>query len=512
MTNLDITNILYCRLDHLTRTVQEQKRSTVLGELGLLTPQGSLAILEEATQSSSSFLDIPIALLSIFVDSQQLIKSVVGLSHLGFNQELVVNRKISPEESFCIHVVDSLTALAIENTLQEPFFCQSLLTQHCGIRSYLGVPLITSTGECIGTLAVMDLHPRHFTTKDIQFLAILARLTITQLENNREKVKSKSPLQLPLSNFNNSLNNNLDNSSNTKEVSQAPVKLQLVAKLIEELRTPLTSVMGMTGMLQQKIYGLLTPKQQEYLAVIRQSGQRMLMRIEEIIALDVDSSSPQQLNLTTVDMEMLCQQVINNLQEVIQDKRQQVHLSIQEGSRLWLVDRRAVQSMIYYIVAVMLDTLPLGSQIKIQIDCGHYLSDCDNSVSAHQNSYQSIQVTSTKGSTNLPSFKPRTTEYFQFQFAQASGEQLGKQSVSAPQIPKVIRSETANFLDLGEGTTPDRAESAQNLGTESWHRLGLLLSYQIAEIHGGKILMQDNEESGYGYVVILPKTVNSKQY
>ncbi len=508
MTNLDITNILYCRLDHLTRTVQEQKRSTILGELGLLTPQGSLEILEEATQNSSSFLDIPIALLSIFVDGQQLIKSVVGLSHLGFNQELVVNRKISPEESFCIHVVDSLTALAIENTLQDPFFCQSLLTQHCGIRSYLGVPLITSTGECIGTLAVMDLHPRHFTTKDIQFLAILARLTITQLENNREKVKPKSPLQLPLSSFDNSLNNNLDNRSNTKEVSQAPVKLQLVAKLIEELRTPLTSVMGMTGILQQKIYGLLTPKQQEYLEVIHQSGQRMLMRIEEIIALDVDKSSSPPLNLAIVDMEMLCQQVINNLQGVIQDKRQQVHLSIQEGSRLWLVDRRAVQSMIYYLVAVMLDTLPLESKIKIQIDCGNPSSDCNNPVSAHQNSYQSIKVTSTKKITNLPSFKPRTTEYFQFQFAQVLGKQSSKQPVSAPQIPKVTRSKTANFLDPEDGTTPDRAESAQNLGTESWHHLGLLLSYQIAEIHGGKILMQDNEESGYGYLVILPKDNN----
>lgn len=494
MTNLDITNILYCRLDHLTRTIREQKRSTILRELGLSTPEGSLAILEEATQNSSSFLDIPIALLSIFVDNQQLIKSVVGLSHLGFNQELVVDRKISPEESFCIHVVDSLTALAIENTLQDPFFCQSLLTQHCGIRSYLGVPLITSTGECIGTLAVMDLQPRHFTTKDIQFLAILARLTITQLENNREKINPKSPPQLPLDSLNNNLNKHPNNSLNPHEVFQAPVKLLLLEKLIEELRTPLTSVMGMTGMLQQQIYGLLTPKQQEYLEIIRQSGQRMLMRIEEIIALDVDNSSSQKLNLATVDMEMLCQQVINNLQGVIQDKKQQVDLSIQEGSRLWLVDRRAIQLMVYYLVAVMLDTLPLGSQIKIQIDGGSPGSN-------YQSSYQSIRVTSSKGSPNLPSLKSKASEYFQFQFAHI----LGKQSVSDLQLPQVNRLGTANFLHPENATTPDRAEFAEILGTESWHRLGLLLSYQIAEIHGGKMLMQDDEGLGYGYVVILPQ-------
>ena len=505
MTNLDITNILYCRLDNLTRAVREQKRATTLSELGLLTPQDSLGVLEEATQNSSSFLDIPIAFLSIFVENQQqLIKSGVGLSHLGFNQELVVHRRIAPENSFCIHVVDSLTPLAIEHTLQDPFFCQSLLTQHCGIRSYLGVPLITHTGECIGTLAVMDLQPRRFTTKDIQFLTILARLTMTQLENSR--VKPQPLPQLPLESLNTNLHPNLDRMAITSpkhphpsQVLLAPVKLQLLAKLIEELRTPLTSVMGMTGILQQQIYGLLTPKQQEYLQVIRQSGQRMLVRIEEIIALDVDNASSQQLTLVNVDMEMLCQQVINNLQGVIQDKKQQVHLSLQEGSRVWLVDRRIVQPMIYYLVAVMLDTLPLESQVNIRIDC--------------QNNCQSIQVTSTTGATHLPIWTDRKSDYFQFQCAQA----LGQPAVSTYQpskvaipggssLPRAVAQEIAN-PDRGE-----RGEKSQLLGTESWRSLGLLLSYQLAESHGGKMLMQENEELGYGYVVILPQgTVNSKQ-
>jgi GAF domain-containing protein len=490
MTNLDITNILYCRLDNLTRATREQKRATTLKELGLLAPQDSLAILEEATQNSSSFLDIPIAFLSIFGDNQQqLIKSVVGLSSLGFNQELVVHRQIPPEDSFCIHVMDSLTPLAIEHTLQDPFFCQSLLTQHCGIRSYLGVPLITNTGECIGTLAVMDLQPRRFTTKDIQFLTILARLTITQLENNREKASPQSPQKSSLD----SLNNSLDDISSKIKNIKAPVRLQLLAKLIEELRTPLTSVMGMTGILQQQIYGLLTPKQQEYLEVIRQSGQRMLVRIEEIIALDVDSSSPQYINLANVDMEMLCQQVINSLQGVIQDKKQEVHLSIQEGSRIWLVDRRAVQSMIYYLVAVMLETLPLGSQIKIQID--------------RQNSSQSIQVTSAQGNINLPSLKLRATDCFQFQFAEA----LEKPSVSHPQSPKITTLEEMQFSKSVNTNDSYGSEPAQVLGIESWHRLGLLLSHQIAEVHGGKMLMQDDAGLGYGYVVVLPQTVNSEQ-
>lgn len=103
MTNSDITNILYCRLDGLTTLEREQVRYQALNKLGLINSHDSLAILEEATQSSSNFLETPIALLSIFVDSQQLIKSVVGLNNLGFNQELVVKKQVPPSESFCIY-------------------------------------------------------------------------------------------------------------------------------------------------------------------------------------------------------------------------------------------------------------------------------------------------------------------------------------------------------------------------------------------------------------------------
>jgi hypothetical protein len=417
MTNSDITNILYCRLDGLTALEREQVRYQSLSNLGLINSQNSLAILEEATQSSSNFLETPIALLSIFVDSQQLIKSVVGLNNLGFNHELVVKKQIPPSESFCIHVVDSLTALAIDNTLKDPFFCQSLLTQHCGVRSYLGIPLITTNGECIGTLAVMDLQPRKFVTKDLQFLGILARLTMTQLENQGANLSTPFLQQLnPLNSLqqNNQFNqldqleqlnqlNQLDRLTSAvtettrsaiteatrnlvtdtsqsmfttpnvvteatrsvvteatqSEELKAPVKLKLLAKLIEELRTPLTAVMGMTGILQQQIYGLLTLKQQEYLEVIHQSGQRMLTRIEEILALDIANDNFQQINLTMVDMEMLCQQVINTLQGVMQDRKQKIYLEIQEGSRLWVLDRLKVRQMLYYLVAVMVDTLPV---------------------------------------------------------------------------------------------------------------------------------------------------------
>ncbi len=604
MTNSDITNILYCRLDGLTALEREQVRYQSLSNLGLINSQNSLAILEEATQSSSKFLETPIALLSIFVASQQLIKSVVGLNNLGFNHELVVKKQIPPSESFCIHVVDSLTALAIDNTFKDPFFCQSLLTQHCGVRSYLGVPLITTNGECIGTLAVMDLQPRKFATKDLQFLGILARLTMTQLENQGTNLSTPFLRQLnPLNSvqqnnqshqfneFNQidrltravteatqnlvmdtsqsmftETNQSVVTETTRREEIKAPVKLKLLAKLTEELRTPLTAVMGMTGILQQQIYGLLTLKQQEYLEVIHQSGQRMLTRIEEILALDIANDNFQQMNLTMVDMEMLGQQVINTLQGVMQARKQKIYLEIQEGSRLWVLDRLKVRQMLYYLVAVMVDTLPVGSQMKIMVNqmvdqredylciqivstqVGRRLAANNSANSANSAKYTSA---SSSSSLNKSAGDSRTNSFLDLASYSTHNsahdpalvnkfQLVGGSDITVVTDPSRSNSVVSSNLSGGAGgIEDDRAEqkyskvsmkalpeiptefstefstgvpisdyldNSQNLEAESWHHLGLSLSCYLAEIHNGKILRQGSKESGYGYVVILPQS------
>ncbi|MHC5595587.1 MAG: ATP-binding protein, partial [Nostoc sp.] len=45
---------------------------------------------------------------------------------------------------------------------------------------------------------------------------------------------------------------------------------------------------------------------------------------------------------------------------------------------------------------------------------------------------------------------------------------------------------------------------AKSHGSLSRESLGLLLSCQLAELHGGQILIQGSPESGYRYVVSLP--------
>ncbi len=176
-------NRLFCRLDNLSPSAKEEKRLKILGGLGLLASE-SIPVFEEATQTASSFLEAPICILGLAVEQELWFKSAFGLSSIGLMNQLASHRRIPLQESFSVYVIDSEQPLAIENTFSNRAFTNSSLTQHYGIRSYLGVPLISSEGFCIGTLEVMDLESRQFTCKDVDFLALTARWCLREFERD----------------------------------------------------------------------------------------------------------------------------------------------------------------------------------------------------------------------------------------------------------------------------------------------------------------------------------------
>ena len=59
----------------------------------------------------------------------------------------------------------------------------------------------------------------------------------------------------------------------------------------------------------------LMSKQKEYLEIIQKSGRYLLSLVNEISELGAITSKIENLDLATVDVEMLCQQVIHSLED-----------------------------------------------------------------------------------------------------------------------------------------------------------------------------------------------------
>lgn len=459
----------------------EQQRLKALSALGLLEAE-TIPVFEAATQTTADFLEIPICILGFLDENHLRVRSAVGLSRLGLMNQLATTRVLPRHESFCTHVIENHQVLAINDALSDPVFSKSILVHDYGIRAYLGAPLIDSSGHCLGAIAVMDRSPRTFTIRDIKFLELMACWSMSEFERNwllklqvqgnigeenieREVVPHPLNLSLP-----------------PDPLSTIQVKLELLTQLTQELRTPLTSVLGMASVVSREIYGPLTNKQKEYIEIIQNSGRYLLSLVNEISELGAMDNTTHALNLTSVDIEMLCQQALNVLEEAANRREQQIRLSVEPGpSRIWFLDKDKVRQLLYHLVFSVMQSATTGSIIRIHVSHKDGGLNLAVSVSHPWLGDGLAQVDPYFSQLSLPSKE------------QGVGQQEKRNS---------FLSNTFAPLQLNS------SEAAQlHSFNHSRESLRLLLSCHLAQLHGGQVSILGTPESGYRYIVSLPALV-----
>jgi len=343
-----LKNQLFCRLDGLTPSSRKEQKRTALTELGLLVSE-AVPVFEETTQRAASFSGVPISILSLVVEEELWFKSAVGLSTIGLTNQLANQRKISLHESFGVYVIDSQQPLVINNTLSDAVFANSVLAQHYGIKTYLGVPLISSSGICIDQGINRISQPQWKQSNSLSLKSGVNSNTSPETVSDSESTLVKQE-KVALS------SNGATN----------PIKIKLLSQLTQELRTPLTSVIGMASVLHREVYGPLTVKQREYLEIIHDSGQNLITLVDEIVSLGVLSDHGSKIEITAVDIEMLCQQVVNSLADISKQHQQVLSLSIEPGTRIWSLDKEKVRQALYYLIVSILEMSEPGGEVKIR--------------------------------------------------------------------------------------------------------------------------------------------------
>ncbi|MBW4643544.1 MAG: GAF domain-containing protein [Goleter apudmare HA4340-LM2] len=483
---------------------REQQRLKALSDLSLRQSE-TIPVFEEATQTAAHFLEAPISILGFIDQERHWFKSAVGLSRLGLMNHLAQSRQLLRRESFCTQVVDSHQFLVINDTqkLTDPVLAASKLVQDYGIRAYLGAPLIDASGYCLGALAVMDLMPRNFTNRDIEFLQIIARWSMSEFERNR-LLQGKSEIIVPstptlLLNDNSSSEIRINPSTLEEDsVSTKQLKLELLGQLTQELRTPLTSVLGMASVLGREIYGPLTTKQREYVEIIQHSGRYLLSLVNEITELGTMDDSSTELNLAPVDIEMLCQQAINTLEEAANRREQDIRLSIEPGrSRIWPLDKDKVRQILYHLIFSVIQLSATGSVVRIHVS---YKDNTLNITVWVSHPWLGDGITEVD-----PYFRPSPLSLLELTGEMATYNIHAENHDSfigspiAVDRPSNLNDSHSDVLTVNSGINLPKPHNS--LSRES---LGILLSCQLAELHRGHISIQGSPESGYRYVLVLP--------
>lgn len=480
-TPMSIQTRLSCLLEGPSSDQRDRDRIQALTRLNLLD-NAAIPVFDEATQTISRLLAMPICMLSIVDAETQRFKSVVGLSSLGLMNQLAAARYIPRSESFCTQVIDSGKAFALEDATAHPAFSHSLLVQQYGIQSYLGVPLVTTEGCCIGTLAVMDLLPHRFTQQEVAFLELSARWSISEFEKQQTLAILEKVVRSPESS-----SDALNENSLLSKINR--VRFDLVVQLTEDLRNPLTSITGMANMLSREIYGPLSEKQQEYTKIVLGSSQQLLGMVNEIAEIGHLNETDYQLALATVDIEMVGQQVLASLEDLVKQQDLKIKFTVEPGSRIWNLDKRVIKQLIYHLVFSLAKMSTAGSTIRLHI------SRKEGSINI------ALWVSNPWLGEDLPQ---AIIAWEKSNFSTATNTR----PLSSTSTDEAVGISTVTGFSSSHSQN-EPAEVFEALATAkkvdtSRQELGFLLSRHLTKMHGGEASIQGSAAAGHRYVITLP--------
>ena len=132
---------------------------------------------DRLTRLTSTVLNVPVALVSLVDDDRQFFKSCLGLP-----QPWAVQRQTPLSHSFCQHVVESGRPLVISDAREHPVLRDNPAIRDLGIIAYAGAPLITPSGDVLGTLCAIDHQPRHWTPEQVEILRNLAGSVLSEIK------------------------------------------------------------------------------------------------------------------------------------------------------------------------------------------------------------------------------------------------------------------------------------------------------------------------------------------
>lgn len=207
MTNIEFFSSLSNESVQAATPQNETARLLALESYGILdTPREQFY--DDITQLAAYIFKTPIALISFIDGTRQWYKSRVG----------VVAGEISRQFSFCAHaILQPYDAMVVRDPLNDPRFLNNpLVIGKPSILFYAGMPIVTSTGEALGTLCVIDTKP-HDTANEHELAALrnLARQVMAHLDIG----KSLAELQDCQTQLN-QINQQLAEESVTDELTQ----------------------------------------------------------------------------------------------------------------------------------------------------------------------------------------------------------------------------------------------------------------------------------------------------
>jgi PAS domain S-box-containing protein len=140
-----------------------------------------------------------------------------------------------------------------------------------------------------------------------------------------------------------------------------------IADLGHELRSPLTAILGYTGLMLGAAPGSLDAERQaEFLARIAASGDYMLRLVNNLLDLRRMESGVEQLQPSTIHVDRILQLVVAMARPRATEKQVELTLDVEPGLRPVLTDELLVRRIIDNLISNAIKYTPAGGSVKVE--------------------------------------------------------------------------------------------------------------------------------------------------
>jgi GAF domain-containing protein len=213
-----------------------------------------------------------------------------------------------------------------------------------GYRAVLSVPLLRED-QIIGSLSLTRKEPGEYAPAVIDVLKSFATQSALAIQNARlfREIADKSA--------------QLEAASRHKS--------EFLANMSHELRTPLNAIIGFSEVLNERMFGELNEKQEEYLKDIHASGQHLLSLINDILDLSKIEAGRMELELAEFDLPTAIENALILVRE--RATRRGIRLGSTVDPRLGMIggDERKVKQVLLNLLSNALKFTPEGGRIEV---------------------------------------------------------------------------------------------------------------------------------------------------
>jgi PAS domain S-box-containing protein len=161
----------------------------------------------------------------------------------------------------------------------------------------------------------------------------------------------------------------------TAELSKANVKLakanklknEFLANMSHELRTPLNSILGISEILVEEVYGILNEKQLNSLQTVRNSGIHLLSLINDILDLSKIEAGKVELQYEIVSISALCQASLLFIKELARKKRLKVKSQFDGELDSLYADQLRVKQILVNLLSNAVKFTPEEGEIALEV-------------------------------------------------------------------------------------------------------------------------------------------------